>query len=105
MKPGSLAVAGFAQGSLGGSLKHYQRTPKAPGSPRELGFAGWGLALRVASPQQPTHPPAIGKGLFMGRVRWDCAERSPVWVFFACCTAKSANNKHGRPCSLFFNEL
>lgn len=56
MKPGSLAVAGFAQGSLGGSLKHYQRTPKAPGSPRELGFAGWGLALRAASPQQPTHP-------------------------------------------------
>ncbi len=56
MRPGSLAVAGFARGSLGGSLKHYQRTPKAPGSPRELGFAGWGLALRVASPQLPTHP-------------------------------------------------
>lgn len=80
MRPGSLAVAGFARGSLGGSLKHYQRTPKAPGSPRELGFAGWGLALRVASPQLPTHPPGLLQGLFMGRVRWDCAERSPVWV-------------------------
>lgn len=105
MRPGSLAVAGFAQGSLGGSLKHYQRTPKAPGSPRELGFAGWGLALRVASPSNQPTPPAIGKGLFMGRVRWDCAERSPVWVFFACCTAKSANNKHELSCSALIPEL
>lgn len=40
MKPGSLAVAGFAQGSLGGSLKHYQRTPKAPGSPANSGSLG-----------------------------------------------------------------
>lgn len=58
MRPGSLAVAGFAQGSLGGSLKHYQRTPKAPGTPRELGFAGWGLALRVASPPATNPPPS-----------------------------------------------
>lgn len=71
MRPGSLAVAGFARGSLGGSLKHYQRTPKAPGSPRELGFAGWGLALRAASPPSNQPTPAIGKGLFMGRVRWE----------------------------------
>lgn len=80
MKPGSLAVAGFAQGSLGGSLKHYQRTPKAPGSPRELGFAGWGLALRVASPQQPTHPRPSARGCSWAGFAGNCAERSPVWV-------------------------